>query len=312
MLRKPKSRPLLSIREIQERARQISQDPNRSPALSLDPAACPQCGGSETLHFLTLTDGTEYPIPPKLSPHLVREDHPGSHLSATSCPCLLEKQRQARLDRLMSTGGVPRIYRAWSFRSWDAQSEAERAGKEKARAYCGLFAQGTLEVDGIPRYGLVLSGGVGRGKTGLASCVLLERARRGESVLWIDFSKFIRKVRETYRENSVTSYEEIIEAAASVPFLLLDDMGDLNATKAISDDLRRNVYDVISERYNELLPTLITTNLSSAQFRATFGDRIADRVQHLYHWQGVGGTNLRFGGCDGAPDSLPSNCADSQ
>jgi DNA replication protein DnaC len=169
-----------------------------------------------------------------------------------------------------------------------------------------LFAQGTLEVDGISRYGLVLSGGVGRGKTGLASCVLLERARCNESVLWIDFSKFIRKVRDTYRENSATSYEEIIEAATSVPFLLLDDKGALNATKAVSDDLRRNVYDVISERYNELLPTLITTNLSSAQFRAAFGDRIADRVQHLYHWQAVGGANLRFSGRDGASDSLAS------
>jgi DNA replication protein DnaC len=59
---------------------------------------------------------------------------------------------------------------------------------------------------------------------------------------------------------------------------------------------------MISERYNELLPTLITTNLSSAQFRATFGDRIADRVQHLYHWQIVEGANLRFGGREGIPE----------
>jgi len=141
----------------------------------------------------------------------------------------------------------------------------------------------------VERYKLVLSGGMGRGKTGLASCVLMERARRGENVLWVDFSKFIRRIRSTYREDSILSYEEVVGAAASVPFLLIDDMGDIDAAKTIFDDLRRNVYDVISERYNELRLTLITTNLTAAQFRTTFGDRIADRVLHLYYWLDVPG-----------------------
>jgi hypothetical protein len=36
-----------------------------------------------------------------------------------------------------------------------------------------------------------------------------------------------------------------VGAAASVPFLLIDDMGDMDANKPISDDVRRNVYDLV-------------------------------------------------------------------
>jgi len=194
----------------------------------------------------------------------------------------------------MDGGGVPRLYHNMTFDTWDAQPPASRTGKEDARYYAELFANDQLVVDGCERFGLVLSGAVGRGKTGLASCVLMARARRNETVLWVDFSKFIRKIRDTYQSGSENSYEQVVGAAATVPFLLIDDMGDMAASKAISDDLRRNVYDVISERYNELRPTLITTNLSIDQFRATFGERISDRILHLYHWQVVGGTNLRF------------------
>ena len=241
-----------------------------------------------------MPDGRSEPIPPHIPSAMALYDHPGAYVASAVCSCLLEKQRQAKLAKLMDGGGVPRLYRDFTFASWDTQTSETLRGKEEARYYAELFASGRLEVNGVQRFGLVLSGAVGRGKTGLASCILMERARHNETVLWVDFSKFIRKVRDTYRDGSFTSYEDIVGAAATVPFLLIDDMGDMNATKAISDDLRRNVYDVISERYNELRPTLITTNLSIDQFRDTFGERISDRILHLYHWQEIGGANLRF------------------
>jgi DNA replication protein DnaC len=248
------------------------------------------------LYFIVLADGTTHPIPPEIPPNMALYEYPGARLEARLCRCVSEKRLQKRLVQLMDGGAVPRIYRQLSFESWDAQPEPDRAGKQEARACCEQFATGKLVVDGAERFGLVLSGTVGRGKTGLASCVLIERARRGESVLWVEFSKFIRKVRDTYREGAETSYEQVVGAAAQVPFLLIDDMGDMDAARGISDDVRRNVYDVISERYNALRHTLITTNLDANQFRKAYGDRIADRVLYLYHWQTLGGVNLRFNG----------------
>ncbi len=256
--------------------------------------ACRHCNDTGTLHFARLKDDSSYALPPDVPPNMVVNDFPDVQLEACACDCLKDKRTQEKLAHLMDGGGVPKLYRSFTFATWEAQPKADRAGKEDARRVCEQFANGQLVIDGVERYGLVLSGGVGRGKTGLASCVLMERARRGENVLWVDFSKFIRRIRSTYHEDSVLSYEEVVGAAASVPFLLIDDMGDMDAVRSISDDLRRNVYDVISERYNELRPTLITTNLTAEQFRATFGDRVADRVLYLYHWQDVSGINLRF------------------
>ena len=41
------------------------------------------------------------------------------------------------------------------------------------------------------------------------------------------------------------------------------------------------VIDLISYRYNRMLFTMVTTNLTPAQIRATYGDRIADRFNEM-------------------------------
>jgi len=141
------------------------------------------------------------------------------------------------------------------------------------------------EPDG--KFGLVLSGPVGIGKSSLAACVLMERARRGQGVMFIDFNDLLNKARKSQRPDTEVHYDEIVSAAGDIPFLLVDDMGDMARRADITDFTRELVYDIIRKRFDFLRETLITTNLTAEQFREMFDDRIYRRVHGIEEDDGM-------------------------
>ena len=71
-----------------------------------------------------------------------------------------------------------------------------------------------------------------------------------------------------------TSRDELFESARSVPLLVLDDLGsEENAQRA-----KKRVADIVSERYNQMLPTIITMNFDALKLSDMYDNRTADRV----------------------------------
>jgi DNA replication protein DnaC len=66
-------------------------------------------------------------------------------------------------------------------------------------------------------------------------------------------------------------------ALARCPLLLLDDLG---AAKQ-SPWTEELTYRLVNHRYNQLLPTLVTTNLPVAELRDAVGDRVASRLAEM-------------------------------
>jgi DNA replication protein DnaC len=64
---------------------------------------------------------------------------------------------------------------------------------------------------------------------------------------------------------------------ARSPLLLLDDLG---AAKQ-SPWTEELTYRLVNHRYNQLLPTLVTTNLPVAELRDAVGDRVASRLAEM-------------------------------
>lgn len=225
--------------------------------------------------------------------------YPIDHIEVANaeCPCVTAGRAQKQVDRIMSgDAGIPAEFRGYSFETWDGLPQSLTDGKNLARVGCGMFAEGNIwmQDSGEEKYGLVLSGDVGTGKSGLASATAMERAQRhGSSVLWIDFSKYLRKVRATYRDDSETSYDEIASAATGVGLLLFDDFGDAASNRPVSDNVRSIVYDVVSERYNEHRPIIFTTNLTQSAMLDQFGDRLVSRILRMCVWIDMGTVNIR-------------------
>ena len=74
----------------------------------------------------------------------------------------------------------------------------------------------------------------------------------------------------------------------SVGLLVIDDMGAEYGT----DWVVNKVDSIITHRYNELLPTIITTNLTKEEMKGRYMERVYDRLKQ---------TSLMF---SGTSDSL--------
>ena len=212
-------------------------------------------------------------------------------ISMSVCECVRKRAAARRFEG----AAIPPEYASYTFSTWAALGEdvaTKREAYETAREWSQT---GAVSTDSAAVNGLAFYGPTGRGKSGLAAAALLPRLQRGEVLLWIDYRGFVRKIYDTMdtAKGSGPTYDELVSTASNAPILCWDDFGDRDRAK-LSDYQRDIVYDVISHRYNNRLPLLITTNLDPEGVYAQMGDRIGDRLLKLCYWQPLGGPNLRF------------------
>lgn len=172
---------------------------------------------------------------------------------------------------------------------------ADEPGKQRALELATEFARERRLVQrDRTRFCLLLSGDFGTGKTWLGTAVFQELIWSGNRQgLWRKFHSFIREVQGTYSAAARRSVDEVLGAFQKTPVLMLDDVGDLTQ-KVQTDDRRRLLYEVIDARNDQLLPTIITTNLDEQQLTQQFGARTFERLLEMAALVGMTGKNLRI------------------
>jgi hypothetical protein len=137
-----------------------------------------------------------------------------------------------------------------------------------------------------PSAGLFIFGGVGRGKTHLASGIFRYLVEAWTHVVFQRCAKFYEDVRETFRTNS--SEGAVLNPLERVRFLIFDDLG----AGKLSDYERRLALELIEQRINSNRPTVVTTNWSLDQISELMDDRIASRLS-LFTQLKLTGEDLR-------------------
>ncbi|MDF3291907.1 ATP-binding protein [Streptomyces silvisoli] len=144
------------------------------------------------------------------------------------------------------------------------------------RAVAEAGRRGPGGVPGIAQgSSLLIVGTTGTGKTHQAYGALRSLIGAGVRLRWqattaADLYAHLRP------RPGVDSERELM-AMARCPLLILDDLG---AAKS-SEWTEELTYRLVNHRYNELLPTLITTNLSIRDLRDAVGDRVASRLAEM-------------------------------
>lgn len=239
-----------------------------------------------------------------------------------------EKRETAELEATLAArieAATPRIVRSWSgFSDAHAITSPVLDGFEPCPA---IEAVTRFLADDSLRF-LLLLGGVGCGKT-FAAMVgawkvqervsvaefehrLREHTRqrtgiaRGADKWWEDAVEDIRR-RPPAREWSLWEARDLpvlwdpwkaeVEAGAkpaarSRPYIVLDDLG----TERESDRFFEALGAFVDYRMDARLKTVITTNLAKQDIRARYGDRIADRINHVGKSFVVGGASRRRNG----------------
>lgn len=233
----------------------------------------------------------EFRLKPTTSKWAFLDAHPGAYWYFSSKPCECYALRQARAKMMGAENAltildkqIPEVYRVLTFESFDHLPDMMRAGKEDLRAASELFGNNELVVAGEPRSGLVACGARGRCKTSLLTAALRMRASQGQSCAWRSWIALLRDIRGTFDSDGGPSEDTILDELVRADVLLVDDFGPARQWGDVTDFARRIAFDLFSERYNHLKPTLITSNQDYGWLHDNFDERLLERLSQLYHW----------------------------
>lgn len=180
-----------------------------------------------------------------------------------------------------------RIKRAKLPEQWTLESFPFSRQKGVSRRQIRTFA----ELDFIGRAeNIVFIGDTGRGKTGLASALLLKALQNGYR------GQFVRAqdlFDEMYASLADRSSRKLLNRLARVDVLVIDEMGYLN----LRPEQTNIFFKLMEERYRRR-PTIITTNLDYEEWHNFLGnkalvDALLSRLRHRCHTVRIKGPSLR-------------------
>ena len=180
-----------------------------------------------------------------------------------------------------------RIKRARMPEQWTLESFPFKRQKGVSRRQIRTFA----ELDFIGRAeNIVFIGDTGRGKTGLASGLLLKALQNGYR------GQFVRAqdlFDEMYASLADRSSRKLLNRLARVDVLVIDEMGYLN----LRPEQTNIFFKLMEERYRRR-PTIITTNLEYDEWHNFLGnkalvDALLSRLRHQCHTVRIKGPTLR-------------------
>lgn len=165
------------------------------------------------------------------------------HISYKLCAFEQQRRQKARQAQLLKTAHVPKRYATVSRADYQRQKGDDTLIDVAKRCIAGASTRGAL-----------FYGARGTGKTMLAAIIANERLKQGLPALFYSAPNLFGDIRDAIRSGKT---EEVVRSVMNAPFLILDDLGAERMTGWVGERL----YMIINHRYNEELPTLITSNL---------------------------------------------------
>lgn len=169
---------------------------------------------------------------------------------------LAEEQelRKQKIESILGKSGIKKRYLSRTIDSFSVTAENKRSfevATDYIKNFREYFAQGK---------GLYLEGPCGTGKTHLAIAIALAIINTGVPVICKTSIDILGDIKRCYERNSEVTEEEVLEAYKTVDLLIIDDLGKEQVTEWSVPVL----YSILNERYEALLPTIITTNYNTS------------------------------------------------
>lgn len=124
------------------------------------------------------------------------------------------------------------------------------------------------------RRGLYLWGPVGTGKTYAAYAIMKKLGDMGIRARFHTAPELMDLIREDFEKKDSYNLERLLENRG---VLIIDDLG----TEKPSEWVSETIHKIIDKRYREVLPTIITSNLSLDGLVDRLGDRIPSRLSEM-------------------------------
>jgi len=150
------------------------------------------------------------------------------------------------------------------------EADGQRVQMLGARKLCEGYANGFPNTESR---NLLLCGEGGLGKTFLLNCIFERVTSRGQSAVRITAFRMFEAMRQQHTGND--EHFDGFSALIEVPLLLIDDLG--------TEPMMRNItveylFTLLNERNAAKRHTVVATNLTPAQLRERYGERVASRL----------------------------------
>lgn len=196
-----------------------------------------------------------------------------------------ESKKSEHLKRVQASG-IPKMYFNATFDDIISKGcpETVRPMAEDAWRYAKH-----LKENAEKGMGLLFFGEVGRMKTTLACCVANEAIRQGMGVFFISMPELLDSMISMSKSRDSTELVRFEEKIKNVTFLILDDFG----AEYPKDWVLNKVDAIITNRYNNMKPVIITTNMLPDEIQERYVQRVFDRLRSTSKVIGTYGESLR-------------------
>jgi len=181
-----------------------------------------------------------------------------------------EMKRNYQIQRLFNLSNIPKRYKRAIFQP---KTEIQ---KRVAQYFIKNFTQkglfGAKASDSEKKLDkstdILLFGAIGTGKTYISCAFALELIKKNQKSV-----KFITEydLLGLYFEKNYNAFKSFKECE----ILILDEIGK----RVLAEWQRVQLEELLSHRYNEMLPTIYITNLEQNDFRDFLGSRLTDRLR---------------------------------
>lgn len=177
------------------------------------------------------------------------------------------------------TVNIPPRFADATFETYQAVNTQAGSNRDICREYAETWLSRKAAGEG-----LLLCGTPGTGKTHLAASIARHVADKAqESVFITTAARIIRAFRRTWAGNPEIGELDVLAKYCEPGLLIVDEIGVQYGT----DSERNILFEVINDRYEDMLPTILISNLPLNELSALLGERVVDRMIE-------GGTVLSF------------------
>lgn len=193
------------------------------------------------------------------------------------CKNILLK-RKAKV--LLENSKIDKRFTLRTFENFKAHNQITKQAKEKAIDYAQNIRQHLNKGTN-----LIIEGAycVGTGKTHLACAIAQQVMQDGIPAKFINVISMIAEIKENF---DITKYTDI-------ELLIIDDLGKEKGTDWVCE----TIYAIINKRYEQMKPTVITTEKSMHDMAKNYGDKgkaIISRISEDFYLIRLNGDDYRL------------------